>query len=151
MLGKLELQASRQLNSRQEYDLGVSWNPQSLTHTKPAYDLTLTTYTYDGVFEHKKWKNIIGKIGGSIMHQSNYTDGTQKPLIPNFIANTYGFFVFEKWVKGRWSAELGSRFDKRDQTIYQRNSKNDRDSKQKLPKSNRHCWWVIFLSLKSSN
>jgi iron complex outermembrane receptor protein len=124
-LGKLELQASRQLNSRQEYDLGVSWNPQSLTHTKPAYDLTLTTYTYDGVFEHKKWKNIIGKIGGSVMHQSNYTDGTQKTLIPNFIANTYGVFIFEKWVKGRWSAELGSRFDKRDQTIYQRNSKNE--------------------------
>ncbi len=124
-IGKLELQAARQLNSRQEYDLGVSWNPQSQTHTKPAYDLTLTSYTYEGVFEHKKWKNISGKLGASMMHQSNYTEGTQKPLIPNFIADTYGFFVFEKWTKGRWTAELGSRFDTRSQTIYQRNNKNE--------------------------
>jgi iron complex outermembrane receptor protein len=123
VLGKLEFQAARQLNSRKEYDLGLSWNPQS--QTKPAYHLTLTTYTYDGVFEHKKWKNIVGKVGGSLMAQSNYTEGMQKPLIPNFIANTYGFFVFEKWKKGRWTAELGSRFDKRNQTIYQRNNKNE--------------------------
>lgn len=123
--GKLWVQASRQLNSRQEYDLGVSWNPQSLTQTKPAYDLTLTTYTYDGVFEHTKWKNVTGKIGVSVMDQSNYTEGVQKPLIPNFIADTYGAFVIEKWSKGRWTAELGTRFDKRDQTIYFRKTNNE--------------------------
>jgi iron complex outermembrane receptor protein len=123
--GKLWVQASRQLNSRQEYDLGVSWNPQSLTQTKPAYDLTLTTYTYDGVFEHAKWKNSIGKIGVSVMDQSNYTDGLQKPLIPNFIAYTYGVFAIEKWTKGRWTAEAGARFDKRDQTIYVRKNANE--------------------------
>jgi iron complex outermembrane receptor protein len=123
--GKIWVQASRQLNARQEYDLGVSWNPQSLTQIKPAYDLTLTTYTYDGVFEHAKWKNITGKIGISVMDQSNYTDGVQKPLIPNFIAYTYGFFAIEKWSKGRWTAELGTRFDKRDQTIYYRKTNTE--------------------------
>jgi iron complex outermembrane receptor protein len=123
-IGKLWLQSSRQLNSRQEYDLGVSWNPQSETHTKPAYDLTLTTFTNDMVFEHKQWKQFTGKMGASWMHQSNYSDGTQKPLIPNFIADTYGIFVFEKWLKGRWAAELGGRYDIRTQTIYERNPQN---------------------------
>lgn len=123
--GKLWAQASRQLNSRQEYDLGVSWNLQSLTQTKPAYDLTLATYTYDAVFEQKKWKNVTGKIGVSVMDQSNYTDGIQKPLIPNFIAHTYGAFMIEKWIKGRWTAELGTRFDKRDQTIYVRKTNDE--------------------------
>lgn len=123
--GKLSLQAGRQLNSRQEYDLGVSWNPQSLSQTKPAYDLTLTTYTYDGVFEQVRWKNVTGKMGVSVMDQSNYTDGIQKPLIPNFMAYTYGFFAIEKWNKGRWTAEVGARFDKRDQTIYFRKTNNE--------------------------
>lgn len=124
-VGKIWLQSSRQLNSRQEYDLGVSWNPQSETNTKPAYDLTLTTFTNDAVFEHRKWKNLTGKMGGSWMHQSNYSAGTQKPLIPNFIADTYGIFFFEKWLKGRWVAELGSRYDYRSQTIYVRNAQNE--------------------------
>jgi iron complex outermembrane recepter protein len=123
-IGKLGFQSGRQLNSRQEYDLGVSWNAQSVASAKPAYDLTLTTYTQDMVFEHNQWKQFTGKIGVSWMHQSNYTDGTQKPLIPNFIANTYGGFVFEKWQKGRWAAEVGSRFDSRSQTIYVRNNSN---------------------------
>ncbi|MES2560158.1 MAG: TonB-dependent receptor [Bacteroidota bacterium] len=123
-IGKVGIQISRQLNSRKEYDLGVSWNPQSLTQMKPAYDLTLTTYTYEGVFEQTKWKNMTGKIGVSVMDQSNFTDGIQKPLIPNFTAHTYGAFIIEKWNKGRWTAELGSRFDMRDQTIYYRETNN---------------------------
>ncbi|MES2779786.1 MAG: TonB-dependent receptor [Bacteroidota bacterium] len=130
--GKIWALASRQLNSRQEYDLGVSWNPQSLTQTKPAYDLTLTTYIYDGVFEHNKWKNVIGKCGVSVMDQSNYTDGIQKPLIPNFIAYTYGAFGIEKWNKGRWTAELGARFDKRNQTIYVRKANTDIGQQTKM-------------------
>jgi iron complex outermembrane receptor protein len=59
------------------------------------------------------------------MDQSNYTDGLQKPLIPNFIAYTYGVFAIEKWTKGRWTAEAGARFDKRDQTIYVRKNANE--------------------------
>lgn len=120
--GKVYFQLSRQLNSRQEYDLGVSWNPQSVNANRPAYDLTLQTLTVDMAFEHKRWHNITGKIGVSVMDQSNYTDGVQKPLIPNFVSSTSGVYFFEKWSKGRWVAEFGSRADQREQTIYVRNS-----------------------------
>jgi iron complex outermembrane recepter protein len=131
-VGKIWLQVSRQLNKRQEYDLGVSWNAQSLTQNKPAYDLTLTTYSFDGVFEHARWKNMTGKMGVCFVDQANYTAGLQKPLIPNFIADTYGFFAIEKWAKGRWTAELGSRFDIRNQTIYYRGANNDIAQQNKM-------------------
>lgn len=133
--GKLYFQVSRQLNSRQEYDLGVSWNPQSLTATKPAYDLTLKTMTVDIAFEHKKWHNITGKIGSSLMDQSNYTSGTQKPLIPNFVATTYGIYLFEKWSHGRLVAEFGTRADQRRQTIYTRNSKQEIETQDRVYQS----------------
>jgi iron complex outermembrane receptor protein len=121
-VGKAYLQLGKQLNSRQEYDLGVSWNPQSVSSGKPAYDLTLNTTTTDFAFEFNKWKNTTVKMGFSTMDQSNYTDGTQRPLIPNFVSSTIGIYAFAKWNKGRWVAELGVRSDLRDQTIYVRNS-----------------------------
>jgi iron complex outermembrane receptor protein len=133
--GRLYFQLSRQLNSRQEYDLGVSWNPQSQTATRPAYDLTLKTTTIDAAFEHKKWRNITGKIGSSFMDQSNYTDGTQKPIIPNFVSTTAGIFLFEKWSRGRWIAEVGTRADQRKQTIYVRNSKQEIETQNRVYQS----------------
>jgi iron complex outermembrane receptor protein len=120
--GQFYIQAGRQLNSRQEYDLGVSWNPQSTTRTSPAYDLSLTTLTTDIAFEHRKWHHITGKFGVSVMNQSNYTAGTQRPIIPNFVSVTSGIFIFEKWSKGRWTAEAGARADARDQSVYVRKS-----------------------------
>jgi iron complex outermembrane receptor protein len=119
-LGKIRLMYAYQMNHRMEYDRGVSWNPNSLTHTLPAYDLKLYSGNFDLQFEHKEFRKITGKIGASYLTQSNISSGTQKPIIPNFIAQTFGVFIFEKYKSGRWNIEAGARFDSRIQSVYQR-------------------------------
>lgn len=120
----LWLQVNKQINRRLEYDRGVSWNPQSVSRTRPAYDLTLTTWSYDGTLEWKQHDQWKAKFGLNFVDQSNYTAGIQKPIIPNFIAYTYGVYAIEKWQRGRWNAEAGIRYDRREQDVYFRNQLN---------------------------
>lgn len=120
----LNLQASRQFNEREEYDLGVSWNANSGTNTKPAYDLVLKTYQSELTWEHRIRKPWTGKFGVGNSYQSNITGGTQSPIIPNFIAGSLHAFVIEKYVRGRFQAEGGARIDYREQTAYFRNKNN---------------------------
>ncbi len=119
-LGNFRFMYAYQMNHRMEYDRGVSWNPNSLTHTLPAYDLKLYSGNFDLQFEHKEFRKITGKMGATYLTQSNISSGTQKPIIPNFIAQTFGVFVFEKYKSGRWNIEAGTRFDSRVQSVFQR-------------------------------
>ncbi|MFA6261019.1 MAG: TonB-dependent receptor [Bacteroidia bacterium] len=120
----LNLFTSRQLNERQEFDLGVSWNTSSGATDKPAYDLVLKTYQSELTWEHRISKSWSGKSGAGLSYQSNVTGGTQSPIIPNFIAQSMHAFLIEKYARGRFQAEAGIRADYREQTAYFRNKSN---------------------------
>jgi iron complex outermembrane receptor protein len=130
-IGLLHFQYSYQMNHRMEYDRGVSWNPSSPTHSLPAYDLKLYSGIFNLQFEHKEIRKFKGKIGLDFLSQSNISSGTQKPIIPNFVAQTFGLFAFEKFRTGRWNFEAGSRFDIRSQSVYQRTSNTNVDELKK--------------------
>lgn len=117
--GSLKFNYNFQQNHRMEYDRGVSWNLNSITHQLPAYDLKLYSGNFDLFFEHRLSKRISGKIGSSFLTQSNISGGTQKPIIPNFIASTFGVFMFEKYQSSRWNFEAGMRYDFRSQSAFQ--------------------------------
>lgn len=120
----MNLNTSRQFNIRSEYDLGVSWNSSSSTTNKAAYRLTLSTLQAEGSLEHRILK-VSGKLGMGTSSQSNYSEGTQKPIIPGFTSQTGYAFLIEKYSRGRWQMEGGLRFDYRTQTAYFRNRYNE--------------------------
>lgn len=116
--GKVQVQLSRQINDRKEFDRPARWATSQWNNAIPQYELTLVTDVVEGTYEQPKWKNLRGKWGFSWMDQGNVTSGIQ-PIIPNFKAYTTGIFVVEKWQKGRWTVEAGLRYDWRKQTRYE--------------------------------
>ena len=116
--GKLQVQLSRQVNDRKEFDRPARWATSQWNNAVPQYALTLVTDVAEARYEQPKWKNIKGQFGISWMNQGNVTSGVQ-PIIPNFRAYTSGAYVIEKWQKGRWTAEAGLRYDWRKQTRFE--------------------------------
>jgi iron complex outermembrane receptor protein len=114
---KLSYALSQQINNRKEYDVLVSWNNNNVNQNSAAYDLTLTSWQNDLKFETQTQHNLSYSIGASWMYQGNYATGKQF-FIPNFIANTYGAYAVSKYSKKRWYAELGLRYDVRNQSRY---------------------------------
>lgn len=108
---------SRQYNQREEYDRAPRASQEELYNTTPAYQMSLTTDLIEGYLQHTFGKYIKGKVGVSYMNQGNISSGLQ-PIIPNFSAQTTGAYLMEKWQRKRWMAEVGLRYDWRQQTPY---------------------------------
>ncbi len=106
--GKLVMLLSAQQNHRQEYDTDRPFN-QALRN-RPAFDLTLRSYTTDIKWEHKPVKHIKGKLGVSWILQNNSADGVSF-IIPDFTANTLGLYLMERKDAERWTFEAGIRYD----------------------------------------
>lgn len=118
----VKLQYSRQFNHREEYDRAPRASQVELYESTPAYQMSLTTDMAEGFLQHSIGKYIKGKVGISYMNQANVSSGLQ-PIIPNFRAVTVGSYLMEKWQRKRWMAEVGLRFDWRQQTPFVYNPK----------------------------
>ncbi|MCU0452121.1 MAG: TonB-dependent receptor [Bacteroidetes bacterium] len=113
-LGSLDLRLGRQENHRQEYDaLRIFGQIQ----TRPAFDLTLTSYTADLRLMHLPVGPFTGTIGLSGTRQGNVSEGTTR-LIPNFRAHNVGAFAIEEWSDDGLRVTTGVRLDWRQLDIY---------------------------------
>lgn len=108
--GEISMQYGFQNNNRAEFDIrrgGLS--------RLPAIDLQLNTHTLEA-----EWETIIGEgrtfcIGATGMFQNNRNiPGTQRiPFIPNFNSTSAGLFAVTKLDVGKWTFDLGARYDLR--------------------------------------
>jgi iron complex outermembrane receptor protein len=122
-LGTLDLQLGYQQNSRLEFDAHKPYNDSLAALNRPAFDLTLTTYTFDAKFTHQPISNLFGKFGISGMRQGNVRAGSVY-LVPNFRAYSGGVYVFENWTEGAWSVNGGIRYDYKWIKVYPIDFKN---------------------------
>ncbi len=106
---RIEMQFGLQQNHRQEFDAHRRYgNPID----DPAFDLRLTTQTFDVKFRSFPRGSYFGVIGLSGMNQGsvNVESGY---LIPNFRALTGGTYARGTWVRQAWTVEAGARLDHR--------------------------------------
>jgi iron complex outermembrane receptor protein len=101
---KITLQIAAQNNDRSEFDIVRRAN-----NTKPQINLVLNTLSEDLIYEHPKMGYLTGKVGVSLMQQSNSYRG--RYFIPNYTANNAGVFWIEKWQKHQWKVQAGIRGD----------------------------------------
>lgn len=107
-LGKMELTYSGQLNKRKEYDIRKARNTD-----RPALDMELLAHNIDLSLSHRKQGSFQGVVGVSVSLKDNRNvPGTGViPLIPDYEQRTIGGFVSEKYLKEKWGAEIGIRYD----------------------------------------
>jgi len=122
---ELVIQLGAQQNIRSEYDLGVSWNQQSLAAQKPAYFLTLNTLSSDLILSHHFSNSIQCKSGFNFSNQSNITSGIQKPIIPNFIGYNFGPFLTANIKYNKFQLDAGLRMDYSSIETFSRNQNNE--------------------------
>jgi len=105
---KFETQYGFQFNSRQEFDIRRGGRSSI-----PAIDLQLQTHTLDVVAEKTGSKNFHTIFGAAGFFQDNYNvPGTGiRPLIPDYKTGSAGIFFIERYVRAKWEAELGARYD----------------------------------------
>mgnify|MGYP002145760704 CR=1 FL=1 len=118
--GKLSLVAARQYNLRYEYDKHRPLNDELAALNLPELTYEITSQSADLIWEHEQWAGIKGQIGISGMHQGNTFEG--RMFIPNYVNNTAGIFVIERWKQNKLELEAGARFDTKALTIYERES-----------------------------
>ena len=123
--GKLLYQFAFQNNHRREWDKHPPLNDSLAALDHPEFDFAIQTYTNDLIWEGSSWKGFETTAGVNWMFQNNKTTG--RYFIPNFISNTAGLFLVEKYKKGKWEIEAGVRFDNKFQTA------NTLDSKAIVP------------------
>ncbi len=93
-------------NRRKEFDAHRG------ADAKAAFNLGLATHTLDLKLQHRPIGSFFGRLGVSGMNQAN-RNAASGFLIPNFRALTSGAFLHETMVRGRWTADLGVRYDYR--------------------------------------
>ncbi|HYF02594.1 MAG TPA: TonB-dependent receptor [Patescibacteria group bacterium] len=115
----LTLNAAWQQNRRQEFDAHRPYSDSlaAQLEDRPAYDLSLTTYTLDGTYEHVPFKNISGKAGVSLLRQGNVSQG-RSLFVPNYRVYSGGAFVLEQWTQDNFIINAGARYDWRGLTSY---------------------------------
>lgn len=108
---KLQVEAARQFNRRQEFDAHRPFGNLPDELTRPQFEFEITTYTLDLNWEHQWWPNTKGSIGAQGMHQRNTTDFGA--LIPNYTTQSAGVYWLERWRKypSPWELEAGLRYD----------------------------------------
>jgi iron complex outermembrane receptor protein len=109
---RAKLQYAWQYNIRKEYDLRrLTTAEKEAGITAPDLDLKITSQTAEGILEHDNIKSFRGMFGLTYMHQGNVYAG--RFFIPNYISNSVGLFVTERFVKRFMEAELGIRYDEK--------------------------------------
>ncbi len=105
---KLETQYGFQFNNRKEFDIRRGGRSSI-----PAIDLQLQTHTLDIVAEKTNSKNFHAILGAAGFYQNNYNvPGTGiRPLIPDYKIASGGAFFIERYVRAKWEAEIGARYD----------------------------------------
>ncbi len=107
----VNLQYAYQYNIRKEFDKTVARSTNYVDVNKPELDYRIKSQSVDLVVEHLNIRSFRGMLGGSYMHQKNVYLG--RFFIPNFLNNTWGVFVTERFVKQRIELEAGIRFDQK--------------------------------------
>lgn len=98
-----------QYNIRKEYDKHKSRNDSLAELNLPDLDYRITTHLGELIWEHDNIRSFRGMIGASGMYQSNVYLG--RFFIPNFINQTAGLFVSERFVKHHYELEAAFRYD----------------------------------------
>ncbi len=114
---KLQIEAARQFNRRQEFDAHRPYGNLPDELTRPQFEFEITTYTLDLNWEHQWFPNTKGSIGAQGMQQRNTTDFGA--LIPNFTNQSAGVYWLERWRKypSPWELEAGARYDVRQLSV----------------------------------
>lgn len=109
---RAKIQYAWQYNVRQECDLRRLTTAEKQTGiVAPDLDLNISSQTIDAVVEHDNIKSFRGLYGASYMRQSNVYTG--RFFIPNYLNNTWGVFVTERYVMPHAELEVGARYDEK--------------------------------------
>jgi iron complex outermembrane recepter protein len=109
---RAKIQYAWQYNKRQEYDLRRLTTAEKETEVvAPDLDLRITSQTLECLIEHDNIQSFRGMYGASYMHQVNVYEG--RFFIPNFINNTWGAFITERYVRPHLEVEAGLRYDEK--------------------------------------
>lgn len=109
---RAKVQYAWQYNIRQEFDLRRLSSVEKETGIiVPDLDLNITSQTIDAIVEHDNIKSFRGMYGTSYMRQSNVYSG--RFFIPNYLNNTWGAFVTERYVMPHAELEVGVRYDEK--------------------------------------
>ncbi len=116
--GKLNVTYARQYNKRFEYDKHKPLNDSLAALNLPELQFEITTHTTDIIWEHNRFKSLVGSIGISGLRQGNTYDG--RFFIPNFRKHGGGAFLIERWkpLDSKLELEAGIRFDYIQQEVF---------------------------------
>jgi iron complex outermembrane recepter protein len=101
---KWSLLLATQINQRKEFD--IIRNSNSIA---PQLDLGMVTLSQELNWEYNKNPHFIQLAGITAMQQDNQYAG--RYFIPAFRSNNFGGFYIGKWLKHKWNAEAGIRYD----------------------------------------
>ncbi len=109
---RAKVQYAWQQNLRKEYDLRrLTPAEKELQVVAPDLDLRVVSQTAEAVIEHDNIKSLRGMAGASYMHQGNVYAG--RFFIPNYVNNTWGAFITERYVMPKLELEAGLRYDEK--------------------------------------
>jgi iron complex outermembrane recepter protein len=116
----LEPVFSYQMQSRKEFE-----STRDKENNTEALHLKLGTFDGSVKLHHELSKNVSGTLGSSFNYQQNQTLAEEK-LIPNYHANTFGIFLFEKYISKYFTFSAGVRYDSKklniETTVFETNS-----------------------------
>lgn len=112
----VNVQYAYQYNIRKEFDKTPPRSTAYVDPNKPDLDYRITSQTAEVILEHLNIKSFRGQFGGSYMHQKNVYLG--RFFIPNFLNNTFGLFVTERYVRQHLELEAGVRYDQKNLKSY---------------------------------
>lgn len=119
---KLSLVYGSQRNNRLEFD-----RRRGQLFNVPGLDLTLTTHTLDAIWDMRHQETWTTSIGISGMAQMNRWDANtgKNPLIPWYNQGSLGLFAIQRYIKPRWEAEIGLRYDHKNLLVKAFNRSNE--------------------------
>jgi len=113
---------ARQINKREEFGQGLSYNQAIVDQNIPDAYFQLITNSSDLIYEHKAVGNFSGSLGVNFSTQGNVFRGLEyRSLIPNYRNYSGGVFVLEKWTKNKLTLEVGGRYDYKWMKSYRQN------------------------------
>lgn len=127
--GMWRLQYGYQSNFRKEFDIR-----RGSLSSVPAINLELRTHTLELELETGKDPSRQFCFGINGMYQENRNvPGTQRiPFIPNYTSASGGPFAIGKFVLGKWTLDLGTRYDIRNYSVIGFDFRNSRYSSDLL-------------------
>ncbi len=120
---KLEINYSRQYNSRQEFDKDLPYDDSLAALNLPDFSLEITTHTGELLWSHKPKKQLSGFIGITGKYQAN--THAYREFIPNFINQAVGGFWIEQYAAEKFALETAIRYDHNFLSVFQRDENND--------------------------